>query len=269
MSESEPYKVRASSWSSLFNCSYMWEGTQLLGIRSVSGPRAQLGSAIHKSTAMFDQARLDGDDLRADDCADALIAKLRDPDDDVAWDDDLSLKQAEKIGLTLHTEYCTEISPHYEFLAVEMETKPMIIDCGGGVHIKLTGTLDRSRVRKGTNGVGISDLKTGAMAVENGAAKTKGHKPQIGTYEMLYAHTFGVVPTEPGEIIGLKTKGSLEIATAYIHGARELMVGTEEYPGLIQIAAEMFRSGIFPPNPSSHLCNPKYCPRWDTCRYHD
>ncbi|RTT90057.1 PD-(D/E)XK nuclease family protein, partial [Pseudomonas aeruginosa] len=26
---------------------------------------------------------------------------------------------------------------------------------------------------------------------------------------------------------------------------------------------------LFPPNPQSPLCSPKYCPRWRTCPYHE
>ena len=87
--------------------------------------------------------------------------------------------------------------------------------------------------------------------------------------DLLYEHTTGIATTEPAEIIGLKTKGNPETGTALVHGARELMVGTDAYPGLIQFAADMFRTGLFPPNPSSHLCSARYCARWNRCPYHD
>ena len=48
-----------------------------------------------------------------------------------------------------------------------------------------------------------------------------------------------------------------------------MMVGTEEFPGLIQIGADMLRTGIFPPNPQSFTCSAKYCTRWSTCPYHE
>ena len=38
--------VRASSWGSLFNCAYAWEGVHLLGIKSPSSPCALLGTAM-------------------------------------------------------------------------------------------------------------------------------------------------------------------------------------------------------------------------------
>lgn len=266
----EPYKVRASSWASLFDCAHKWEGQNLLGLKTPPGPRTALGSAIHASTAAFDTSRLNNEGLRPDDTADLLVSSLLESKCEVDWSsDDLSYKDAEKIGLTLHTMYCTDISPQYEFVSVEMETKPLSIDCGDDIVIQLTGTLDRCRAWRSIDGVGISDLKTGVQAVQKGVAKTKGHSPQIGTYELLYQHSTNVCPTAPGEIIGLKTSGKLEIASGQINNARQMMIGQPGQPGLIEFAKEFFRSGLFPPNPSSHLCSERYCARWNLCPYHD
>jgi hypothetical protein len=46
-----------------------------------------------------------------------------------------------------------------------------------------------------------------------------------------------------------------------------MMTGTEEFKGLIEIGAQMFRTGLFPPNPQSQICGEKYCPRWKSCPY--
>lgn len=260
--------VRASSWGSLFDCAYRWQGVHLLGIRSPGSPRALLGTAIHASTGAFDAARVAGQELSAFDAAEHLVQTLRQPEFDVDWRGaDITPREAEATGLALHTRYCNEISPLYDFVAVELETKPLEIDCGGGVIVRLTGTLDRARIKRDQFGIGIADLKTGGAAVSQGVAKTRGHKPQVGTYELLYEHTTGEPCTAPAEIIGLKTKGKPETGTGEITGARELMVGTEDFPGLIQFAADMFRTGLFPPNPSSALCSERYCSRWKTCPY--
>lgn len=265
----EVYTVRASSWGSLFNCAYSWEGVHLLGIRSPSSPRALLGTAIHAGTAVFDSARIAGEPVSAFDAAEHVVQTLREPGFDVDWRGaDITPREAEKTGLALLTLYCHEVSPRYEFLAVELETKPFDIDCGGGVIVRLTGTLDRSRIKQDQEGVGIADIKTGAAAVTQGVAKTAPHRAQVGTYELLHEHSTGIRCDAPGEIIGLKTKGKPESGTGQIIGARDLMVGTDDYPGLIQIGAEMFRSGLFPPNPQAHTCSERYCPRWSSCPYH-
>ncbi len=262
--------VRASSWAALFDCAYRWEGIHIKGLRNVVGLRAALGTAIHAGTAAFDQSRLDGSGVTADDAAGVLVDKLLDPENE--YDparDDLTVAEAERVGISLLTKYCLDVSPRYDFVAVEMETKPLDIDCGGGVIVRLTGTMDRARIRKAEHGVGIADLKSGSTAVQKGVAVTKGHAPQIGTYELLYEHSTGEPITDDAEIIGLKTKGTAEIATAAIHNAKRVMVGTETEPGLIEFAADMFRSGRFLPNPRSLLCSKVYCPRWSSCRFHE
>lgn len=260
--------VRASSWGRLFDCAHAWEGVHLLGMKSASSPRALLGTAVHAGTAEFDQARLDERPITPMDAGHVFVEALHHPAFDVDWRGaDITPREAEAVGLTLLSRYCLDISPHYDFVAVEMETAPLDIDCGDGLIVRLTGTLDRARIKKGSTGVGIADVKTGGAAVSQGVVKTKQHKAQIGTYELLYEHTTGAPCTEDAEIIGLKTKGKPEVGTGIITGARELMVGTEENPGLIQFAAEMFRSGLFYPNPQSQLCSKTYCPRWNTCHY--
>ena len=266
----EPIRVRASSWASLFDCAYRWQGIHLLDMPNVVGIRAALGTAIHAGTAAFDQARLDDSDITFDDAAGVMIDKLYDPENEYDPEkDDLTKREAERIGITLTTRYCREISPRYNFVAVEMDTKPLDIDCGGGIIVRLTGTMDRARIRKVMTGVGIADLKSGSTAVQKGIANTKGHSAQVGTYELLYEHTTGEAITDEAEIIGLKTSGTPEIATATISNSRTVMVGTEERPGLIDFAAQMFRSGDFYPNPRSLLCSEKYCPRWSRCHFHD
>ncbi|WP_343133204.1 hypothetical protein [Dyella sp. M7H15-1] len=118
-------------------------------------------------------------------------------------------------------------------------------------------------------GVGIADLKSRTAAVQFGVAVTKGHGPQVGTYELLYEHTTDQPITDDAEIIGLKTKGTPDIASATIRGAKRVMVGNDDQPGLIEFAADMFRRGRFYPNPKSLLCSATYCPRYASCHFHD
>lgn len=260
--------VRASSWPGLFDCAYRWEGIHLLGMKNTVGLRAVLGTAIHAGSAVFDQARVSGDTVTADDAAGVLVDKLCDPDNEFdPAKDDLTLSDAEDIGISLLTKYCREVSPQYNFVSVEMETKPLNIDCGGGMVVQLTGTMDRARIKKSSNGVGIADLKSGSVAVQKGIAVTKGHGAQVGTYELLFEHTTGESITSEAEIIGLKTKGKPEIATGTISNAKRIMTGDQDNPGLIEFAADMFRSGRFYPNPRSLLCSDKYCPRYKSCTF--
>jgi hypothetical protein len=47
------------------------------------------------------------------------------------------------------------------------------------------------------------------------------------------------------------------------------MVGTEHEPGLLDMAAKIFKIGLYAPNPSSALCDKKWCSSWDRCKFHD
>lgn len=262
--------IRASSFSSLFDCAYRFEAIHILGMRNVVGRRAILGTAIHAGTAAFDTARLDGLPISADDAAGVMVDKLNNPDGDYDPDkDDLSKREAEIIGLTLTAKYCHEVAPKYDFVAVEMETKPLDIDCGHGTVVRLTGTMDRARVRKDGESISIADIKTGSTVVQNGEAKIKGHGAQIGTYELLFEHTTGQQITADAEIIGMSTSSSTKIATGTIRNAKQIITGTEDQPGLLEFAADTFRSGKFYPNSRSLLCSERYCPRWSVCHFRE
>lgn len=260
--------VRASSWNRLFDCAHAWEGTTLLGLRSVSGLRATLGTAIHASTALFDQRQLDGNPLSPIESAGAFIDALHRPAGDTDYTNEtLTIRQAEQIGLELHGRYCREIAPQRQYVAVELTATPLEIDCGNGVTIRLTGTIDR--VRQDSAGRGISDLKSGLHSVRHDIAKTTGHRSQLATYELLYEHTTGHNLTAPAEIIALSTGAKQAVAIAPLARCRELLLGAPRQAGLIHYAADLFRAGLFPPNPASQLCSEKYCARWATCHFHD
>jgi hypothetical protein len=261
--------VRASSWGSLFDCAYKWEWEVLLGHHKPSGLRAALGTALHASTAVYDQAVIDEVPVRASEAAATLVDKLFHPEYDVDLSqDELTLADAEKIGLTLHTRYCHEVSPRMNFAEVETDLEPLEIDCGNGTIVVLTGKMDRARVARTGTGFVIPDIKSGKSVIEKGAAKIKGRSAQIGTYQLLYENTRDVI-TEGGQVIALSTTTKPAIAVSQVFDAKRVMVGAPGERGLIEWGAEMFRSGFFPPNPQSNLCNPKYCARWNNCSFHE
>ncbi|WP_256675930.1 hypothetical protein [Pseudomonas sp. SCB32] len=104
--------VRASSWGALFDCAFKWEGIHLRNIRSRSEPRALLGTGIHASTATFDAARVNREPISAYDASELLAHTLLQPEFDVDWrGSDITMRDAESIGLALHTKYCNDISP--------------------------------------------------------------------------------------------------------------------------------------------------------------
>jgi hypothetical protein len=270
--------VRASSFGTLFDCAYRFEGEQLLKLYRPSSLRAWLGTSIHASTAAFDQARIDGAPISAYDAADVFVKSLWEPSEEVAPDPKLSMRQAEKIGLTLHSRYCAEIAPKMNFESVEMALKPLNVECGDGLIIRLTGTMDRARVARVPTQLApgnpavyrkvIADLKTGGRLISEEEVSLKGRAAQLGTYQLLSEYTDGE-QTAGAQIMALQTTSTTQVGVSKVFDAKRHMVGTDQYPGLIEVAAKMFKIGLFPPNPASALCDKKWCSRWDTCPYHE
>ena len=147
--------IRASSLGRLFDCPASWAATHIDGKRTPSNGKAMLGKAVHASTAVFDQSAIDGAGITIDEAAAAAVDTINKPDEDVAWEDD-NPQDAERIAISLHAKYCTQIAPQQTYRAVEVRCDSLeITDLG----IALTGTTDR--VRETADGLAICDLKTG------------------------------------------------------------------------------------------------------------
>ena len=257
--------IRASSLPELFDCPARWEAKHIRGLRLPKSGAAQLGTAVHAGTALYDQSRLDGSDLTADEAAGAVADVIHHPEEDVDWGDD-SPSEAERIGIALHTLYCRDIAPAQQYVAVEATCEALhITDIG----LTLTGTTDRVTITDA--GYGIADIKTGKNAVAaDGTVSTGRHAAQIAVYELLAGQAIGTVMAAPARIIGLqvaKTDKGRRAGVGIVRDARALLIGDEESPGLLHIAADMLHAGRFHGNPSSQLCNPKFCPAYPTCRW--
>lgn len=259
--------VRASSLGNLFDCPARWAATHIDGKRMPSNGKAMLGKAVHASTAVFDQSVIDGAGITINEAASAAVDVIhcREIDEEVNWEDD-SPGDAEKIALSLHSKYCTLVTPKQNYRAVEIKCDSLEIKDLG---ITLTGTTDR--IRETDDGFAICDLKTGKAAVSaDGAVKTGGHAYQMGVYELLAEQASGVPITAPAQIIGMntaKTEAAQRIGTGEISGAREVLLGDGEVPGILENAAKLIHSGNFWGNPKSMLCHKNYCPIYSTCKF--
>lgn len=265
--------IRASSWPSLFDCAHRWYFQNIVGLRMPSSGNACLGTAIHAGTAAFDSSKLAGDQIDVVTAVDTARAALQNPEQEVAWDDSLTPVEADGFAVRLTTRYCQEIAPTRHYAAVELECQALDIGTEHGV-VRVTGTTDRIRIIEDGR-KGISDLKSGGRATEKAAdgsrrAVTKGHHIQLGIYTLMAEQASGERLDAPAEIIGLQTTKDTPVACGEVQDVKTPLLGTDEHPGLIQIAARMLKDGIFPPNPKSMLCSAKYCPAYGAhCRYHD
>ncbi len=257
--------IRASSLPELFDCPARFEAKYVKGMRMPRSGAAQLGTAVHVGTALFDSSRLEGNPVTADEAAGAVVDAVHRPEEDVDWGED-SPGEAEAIGIALHKRYCQEIAPKQQYVAVEAKCDRLEIS---DIGIALTGTTDRVTFTE--DGYGIADIKTGKSAVSaDGTVKTAGHAAQLAVYELLAGAALGRVIEAPAQIIGLqvaKTEKGRRAAIGTITGARDLLIGDDTGPGLLQIAADMLHTGRFFGNSRSQLCNPKYCPAYNVCRW--
>lgn len=257
--------IRASSLGGLFDCPASWAAKHIDGLRTPSNGKAMLGKAIHASTAVYDQAVIDGAGITINEAAAAAVDTIHRPDEEVVWEDD-SPVEAERIALSLHSKYCQIIAPKQTYRAVEVECERLeITDLG----LALTGTTDR--VRETDDGLAICDLKTGKAAVgSDGLVKTSGHAYQMGVYELLAQQASGLAITGPAQIIGMntaKTPTSQRIGTGEIVGARDVLLGDGETPGILEMASRLIHSGDFYGNPKSMLCHERYCPIHHSCKF--
>ena len=259
--------IRASALSDFLDCPARAEAKHLMGLRTPSSGAAALGTAIHASTALYDQSTLTGQGLTVEETAGAAVDAIYKPRDEVVWEEEESQQNAEAVAVALHKLYCTKIAPTQDYAAVEVACERLeITDLG----IALTGTTDR--VRKVEGGYGISDLKSGKSAVKaDGTVETKGHAYQLGVYELLAERASGLPITAGAQIVGLqvaKTERGQRVGTSLpVEGARDVLVGDADSPGVLEMVARMIHSGSFPGNPRSMLCGEKFCPIYQRCRF--
>lgn len=257
--------IRASSLSDLFDCAARWEAKHIHKMHMPCSSNAALGKAVHAGTALYDSSRIQGHPITIDDAAGAVVDAIHKPDENVEWGED-SPQEAEHTALSLHRLYCKNVAPRQKYVAVEAGCEQLdIADIG----ISLTGTVDRVRITD--DGYGIVDIKTGKAAVAaDGTVKTQGHAAQMAVYELLASQATGRVIEAPAQIVGLqvaKTAKGQRAGTGEITGARDLLLGDDEAPGLLEHAAALLKSGLFPGNPRSMMCNVKYCPVFSRCRW--
>lgn len=258
--------IRASAIGDFMDCAARAEAKHLLGKRTPSSGRALLGTAVHASTAVYDRSTIQGAGITPDEAAAAAVDVIHRPNEDVIWDED-NPKEVEAIAIALHTKYCQVIAPTQDYAAVEVTCDRLeITDLG----IALQGTTDR--VRKVIDGFGISDLKTGKTAVAaDGTVKTQGHVFQLGLYELLAERASGLPITSGAQVIGLQAgktdRGQRVGVSTPVYGARDVLVGDEYSPGVLEVVAKMIASGSFVGNPRSMMCSGRYCPIYATCKF--
>lgn len=250
--------IRASSWSTLLDCPARWYAIHVDGLRTWARGRTALGSALHRSTAVYDAGGCSP--LEA---AGELVDYLESAED-VVWDD-ISPQQAEDVGLMLHGRWCTQISPQYEWLGVEVTLANQVVVVED-VAITLTGTADRIYLTD--DAAGPLDVKSGVAIVgADGAVNYAPHLPQLEQYRLLYEMENRAVLDAPAKIAALPTSGARGGQPEVVdvpQRSRDLYLGPG---GHLETLALYARNDVWPGNPASKLCTKKYCPAYRSCRW--
>lgn len=259
------FTIRASSLPELFDCPARWEAKHIRNLRLPSSGNAALGKAVHASTAAYDRSALEGSPISIDDASGVVADVIKNPDEEVDWGEDRP-QEAENIGIALTGLYCRDIAPQFNYVAVEALCERLeFTDLG----IALTGTTDR--VAQAAHSHFTLDVKTGKNAVAaDGTVKTQGHAAQVAVYDLLAEFSTGLPMAAPARIIGLqvaKTDKGRRAGVGTIVGGRELLLGDEEFPGLLRQASFILKNGFFPGNPRSMMCDKKYCPAHPRCKW--
>jgi hypothetical protein len=258
--------IRASSMADLTECPARWEATQVQGLKTPARVSTWLGTSLHKTLEVYDKAKLaTGRPIEVSDAQSLFTDTLWNPNEEVGGEE-AEYKKAEKNGLELVRKYAELIAPNRTYVAVEV-TCPKMDVIVEGVVIRLSGTVDRIKVTPEKR-YGISDVKSGANVVSaDETVDVDPYRAQIGVYEILAQAVTGQEMTEPGEIIGLGANGKARVATGEVRNAAEMLVGTQEAPGLLQYAARIVKHELYFGNPKSILCSEAYCPIHGRCRF--
>ncbi len=271
--------IRASSLAELFDCSARWEAKIIHGLRTPSGGASVIGQAVHRGTAEFDTARVNNLVPSIEDSIAAAADVARNPENEVRWDD-FRPGEAVDIAAKLTMDYCTDIAPGFTYRKVEMKLDHFDVVATNGLKMRFTGTVDRQYTKpliddnfspQWEMAYGTLDFKTGKTVVKaDGTVNVAVSAAQLGTYELLelMASTTEHVPhVLPAMIVAMPTAGKHKPQIKEVNNPRSLLIGDDQYKGLIDIAAGMFKHGLFVGNPRSMLCGEKYCPIFHKCHW--
>ena len=267
----ELIKLRASSLPDFCDCPARWEAKYIRGLKNPTSYKAYLGTCVHEGTAAYDLVKLNGLAAGEKELLDAALEiahrRLYTPTEDIEWED-ATPEGIEPIVFSLVKMYAAKIAPQMHYVGVEETCKDLRLDDLG---LLITGTTDR--IYQNMEGeFGIADLKTGGSAVaSDGTVKTTPHAMQMGVYELLVQNTFPQLQiTAPAAIVGLqtaKTEKGRRVGIGFIEHAQDMLVGTPEEKGVLEIFSAVAHNGLFIGNPKSALCSDKFCPAFNACRF--
>lgn len=257
--------IRASGFAELFDCPARWEAKHIKKIYSPSTGASQRGTAIHLGTAVFDEGRIAGNTVSVDEAVEIMHDAIYDPDLDVDWSD-ITRDEAFQTSISPVAKYCLDISPQFEFEAVELRCESVEIQTDD-ITLRLTGAIDR--IYKKPEGMGVADIKTGNRIINaDGEIDAKPHKIQLSVYRLLASLQLSDPMDLPSLVFGIKPDAiEASAGIAESNASIEYLTGKTGQPGMLEYAAGILKTGNFYGNSKSYLCDKKYCPIFNQCQF--
>lgn len=262
--------IRASSLPSYLDCQLRAAVSQLGHVFDLHGHQiarargnvgAMIGSGVHGGAEVALKERMTAGTLAPVDVVeDAAIAAFRDRldaegGDDLVMDQDSpTVSDAERQVRRMVRQYRVDVAERANPLAVESRIEA---DVGDGV--VLSGQADLLHLDEQRSGCAVRDLKTGRRRI----APTR-HAAQCGSYSLLF-RTLGFAPDHI-QIDWLKRERldkpqpDVEAQPLDVDDCERIAFATiGEFGAKARAFAADGDPARFLLNPSSHLCNPKYC----------
>ena len=256
--------IRPSGVNSFMACPKKWAAQTLMGYRGWGSFATVRGTGVHAGAeAIWRESISAGSKIinisRAQDAAVESVEKAFEEEDIRLDKDDFTetkdgAKDSAAAGAAIYCEMAEKIEiPKF----VEHN---MSIDLGDNITVR--GTADFI----GHDGI-VEDIKTSTSKSD-----PKKHTAQLGVYARL-ADLNGIkadldnariqnIAYNKSKTVGhlLPFKLNMTLTSYLINTLKERTILVRQNPYELDL--------LFPANPSSYLCNPKYCSYWDDCEAH-
>jgi hypothetical protein len=251
------YTIRASSWPTIFDCSLRWYYEHVVGLRLPTATPARLGQAVHAGAAEFDR----GNPVKHSE--EFAIDHFLHPEEDVEPIAQVEADDQAEIAGRMVRQYVNTFGRR-NYSHIEVTVSSCVLTTIHG-DIEVTGTVDRILDRQ------VRDIKTGRGRIrKDGSVDMRADYMQLGIYALMARAEAGdrSISGDVSVMAGDTANGRWAEAKAV--GAVDLLLGSQEDEGLVEMAAKILHHGAFSPNPKSMLCSPKYCAAYahKRCMYH-
>lgn len=250
--------IRPSAVDTFYNCGYQWYHVFILGIPTIPGARAAMGTAIHAAAqVMWTDAIISKEkDANRTKLKDAAVAEFQELDKEgIKYDKDENYNTAEAEILTGVDTFIDDIVPWVDIpKAVEQR---YTIKLNHPVVESLSGTVDYISEDC------IDDLKTSKRK-----PVPQSYETQQSIYKLLAEANGHEVKHNRIQGIVLKKvpEGHVMELTPNVPKAKAL-VNTMLDTLQLYYEDKVDPNILFRGNPKYYLCDPRYCNLYSKCRY--